>query len=120
MTAEAKLIECEKKDDALIIRFVEKEMGVNFDAERLSRELREAIAGVDRPLVVLNLEDVAYICSRVIASLIGFHREVWKAGGEVKLCQVGDYVRETFRAAKLHHIMDMYPTEEEALAALQD
>ena len=116
----ATLIQCEDKDDVRVITFVEREMGINFDAELLGQELAQAMEGLDKPKVVLNMDEVAYVCSRVIATLIHTHKRAWQAGGHIALSNVSDYVHETLRAAKLHRFLDLFATEEEAIACLDE
>ena len=108
---------CDKKG-VRVISFVEKELGINFDADRLEEELAHAIQGLASPKVVLNMSDVAYVSSRPLGSLVGFHKRVWSAGGQIKMSNTPDYVHETIRVAKLHRIFELYETEQEALNSL--
>ena len=108
---------CDKKG-VRVISFVVKEMGINFDADRFEEELAQAIKGLASPKVILNMSDVSYVSSRPLGSLVGFHKRVWSAGGQIKISNIPDYVHETIRAAKLHRIFELYETEDEALDSL--
>ncbi len=115
-----KHINCETKGDVHVVTFNESEMGINYDADEMRDELDAIIAGTDHPKLVLNMDGVAYVCSRVIATLLYIHKKIWETGGSVKLSNVSDYVHETLRAAKLHRVMDIYTSEAEALAAMAE
>ena len=115
--APGQLIGCRDDDGVKIVTFLEREMGIEVDTELLDRQFREALAGVDQPKVLINMSDLAYMSSKCIGALINFHKIVWQGGGQVKLSNVPDYVMETFRAAKLHHLFEIHPTEEEALSS---
>jgi len=115
-----KHINCETKGGVLVVTFNESEMGVNYDADAMRDELAAVIAGTDDPKLVLNMDGVAYVCSRIVATLLYVHKQIWDTGGSVKLSNVSDYVHETLRAAKLHRVMDIYTTEAEAVAAMAE
>jgi len=105
------------EDDVKIVTFLEREMGIEIDTELLDEQFREALDGIDQPKVLINMSDLAYMSSKCIGALINFHKVVWQRGGQVKISNVPDYVMETFRAAKLHHLFEIHPIEEEALAS---
>ena len=113
--AQGKVLEWQDADRVRIVTFVERELGISFDTKRLDDALADVVSGIDKPKVLLNLADLAYIASKSIGSLIQFHKNVWQAGGEVRVSDVPPYVMETFRAAKLHRLFDIHPTEEEGL-----
>jgi len=114
------MISARKVDDVIVLSFDIKEVGTDTDRDVLAHEMGSAIEGQASPKVVVNLDGVAYMSSMPIGVLVGFAKRVKDAGGDVCLCCVADYVHETFRAAKLHHFLDMHVSEEEALSALSE
>jgi len=110
---------CEK-DGVRVVTFVEKELGINLDSADLTAELKAAIEGVDKPKLLLNMDGVAYVASKGLGVLIEIHKIVWDVDGIVKISNMSDYVHETFRAAKLHRLADIYVTEEQALQSFAD
>lgn len=119
MADKQKTIEWADRQGVRVISFVEAEIGISYDTETLAAELSESIQGLDKPKVLLDLGNVSYIASRAIGCLIACHRQVWQAGGHVVLCSVPAYVMETFRAAKLHHLFEIFENEAAALDELR-
>ena len=114
-STQGKVVEWQDDESVRVVTFVQRELGISFNTELLDEALAHAVKGLDCPHVLLNLANLAYIASKSIGSLIQFHKNVWRSGGEVRISNVPPYVMETFRAAKLHHLFDIYPTEEEGL-----
>ena len=119
MADKQKTIQWADRQGVRVISFVETEIGISYDTETLTAEFDESVQGLDKPKVLLNLDNVSYIASRAIGCLIAFHRQVWQAGGHVVLCNVPEYVMETLRAAKLHHLFEIFETEDAALETLR-
>jgi len=114
------MISTREQDGIVVLSFDVKELGVDVDRDALAAKMRAAIEGRTEPKVIINFENVAYISSGPIGTMIGFTKTVRGMGGNVCLCGVSDYVQETFRAAKLHHLIDIYETEEGAVKAVAD
>lgn len=90
----------------------------NIDLHR-TPEVHKALAGAceDQPsLIVVNLQDVSYIDSSGIGTLVEVLRRVRDFGGKLVLCCVNDRVYNVLEITKLSNIFTMYPTEAEALA----
>ena len=69
--------------------------------------------------IIVNLRKVPYIDSSDIGRLIRSHLSVRQAGGRVRLCHLSDRVLTVLKMMKLDTVLDLYPTEELALASIQ-
>ena len=67
--------------------------------------------------ILLNLAQVDFIDSSGLGTLISTLKEVRRANGKIALCNLSPYVQEIFEITQLTHIFDIFPGENEALAA---
>lgn len=74
----------------------------------------------DKLLIILNLADVSHIDSSGLGELISSHISVFNKGGEIKLVQLTETLRELMTATKLLTIFDVFENEEDALASFRD
>lgn len=80
----------------------------------LHRAIRSLIEE-GKTLILLNLSGVTYIDSCGLGELIAGHVTVQKSGGEIKLLQLTESLREMMTVTKLLDIFDVYEREEDAL-----
>jgi len=66
--------------------------------------------------LVVNLEDVTYMDSSGIGTLVEVFRRVNAYEGKLGLCGLNDRVYSVFEITKLDHFFRIYDTEAEALA----
>lgn len=67
--------------------------------------------------IVLNLRRVDYFDSTGLGILVGGVRRMREAGGMLRLCEPQPRVTRLLHVTDLDTIMDIYPSEQEALAA---
>jgi anti-sigma B factor antagonist len=67
--------------------------------------------------ILIDMRDVPYVDSAELGRLIRAHLSVRQAGGRVRLCNVPDRVLSLLKITHLDTVLDLYSTEEEALAA---
>ncbi len=65
--------------------------------------------------LVINLEDVTYIDSSGIGTLVEVFRRINAYQGELGLCGLNERVHSVFEITKLDHFFKIYDTEPEAL-----
>ena len=68
------------------------------------------------PRLVINLENVTYMDSSGIGTLVEVFRRVNGYQGTLGLCGLNDRVYSVFEITKLHKFFKIYDTEAEALA----
>lgn len=85
------------------------------DAESKARAGSEADSG--RPSVIVDLSGVEFMDSSGIGVLIGHHRELEEAGGELRLV-TGEAAMKILRLTSLDKVFSVYGSREEAFSDL--
>jgi anti-sigma B factor antagonist len=85
----------------------------------LHRAIRSLIEE-EKTLILLNLSGVTYIDSCGLGELIASHVTVQKKGGEIKLLNLTESLREMMTVTKLVDIFDVYESEADALLSFAD
>jgi anti-sigma B factor antagonist len=81
---------------------------------RLEAELTN-IASTRPPLVIVDLTALRFIASRGMGVLMGFHRRMTLQKGKVRVAVPPSRVRDALEIARLHNVLEMYDSVEEAL-----
>jgi anti-anti-sigma factor len=76
--------------------------------------LDELIEGGNTALLV-NLRDVAFVSSAGLRVLLATAKRLKKAEGTLKITNLNETVNEVFEISGFSSILDVYPTEEDAL-----
>ncbi len=85
----------------------------------ISEELMAVPDGLDRPRIVLDIEEVEYMSSPVLGKLVRFRKRVRNAGGGLRICNVHPDIRDVFEMTDLHHVFDLHDDREGAIAAME-
>jgi anti-sigma B factor antagonist len=67
--------------------------------------------------IVINLERVTFLDSSGLGIFLFCLKKLNQKGGDVKLCNVTKPVRVLFELVRLHQIIEVFNTKEEALAS---
>ena len=85
-----------------------------------SPELRKAITTRSKkkiPLIVVNLENVQYMDSSGVATLVEGLQLTSKYGGKFRVVGLSAGVKEVFELARLDKVFDIFDSEEQAFQA---
>ena len=74
----------------------------------------------EKLLILLNLAGVTHFDSSGLGELISSHVTVLNKGGEIKLVQLTETLRELMTVTKLLTIFDVYENEAEALLSFEN
>lgn len=82
-----------------------------------TREFRESITPLLQPntTLVLNLDAVKFLDSSGCGSILSCLRQLNAKGGDLKVCCLQKPVRSVFELVRIHHIIDIFETREEAI-----
>lgn len=90
----------------------------SLDASNTQEFKRTAGAAVEpNAKVVLDLASVQFIDSSGCGAILALLRQLSTVGGDLKLCSVTKPVRSLFELVRMHRILDIYNTREEATKA---
>lgn len=83
-----------------------------ISANELRREVNDALAdGVKT--ILIDLQDVTFMNSSAIGSLVATLKSVRGEGGTLSLCSLSDQVRIIFELTKMDNIFDIYANSHE-------
>jgi len=85
-----------------------------------SNALREKVKGLissGKKKVVLNMDNVTFIDSAGLGTLVAAHHSAKSQGAGLRLCHLGSKFQEVLQITKLMTVFDVYNTEAEAVAS---
>lgn len=69
--------------------------------------------------VIVDLSQVQWVDSAVCGTLLWAYRVLRENGGELKICAASRTVRTLFELVRLHRVVDMFNTREQALRSFE-
>ncbi|WP_422927672.1 STAS domain-containing protein [Singulisphaera sp. PoT] len=85
---------------------------------RVAAELQSLIEGKQYPKLVLTFDGVRFVSSSMLGHLVKLHRTIAKAKGKFRVCSLTPALRDIVKASQLDKILDVYGSENEAIAGL--
>lgn len=70
--------------------------------------------------IVLDMSQLQFVDSSGIGAILSCMKHLSVSGGELKLCSVTKQVRSIFEMVRLHWVVDMFNTKEEALRSFSE
>lgn len=95
--------------------------GDHLDAsvtDQFKRDIGPLIDGHTK--VILDMSELRFVDSAGIGAILSALRRLSAADGDLKLCGVTKPVRASFEIARMHRIIDILDTREEALTAFAE
>ena len=87
------------------------------EGDRLLREKVASLIENGEKKLLLNMARVSYLDSSGTGEVVSLLMKVKKAGGELKLLNLSQKIRDVFQIAQLLSIFDYYTDENEAVKA---
>ena len=88
----------------------------SYAASDLRKALEDLLAEkVER--VVVNLSQVSHINSTAVGALVGVAKRLRQSGGDLKICALEDNLTRTFNLIGASSVVEIYESENSALAA---
>jgi len=81
------------------------------------REKIKTLVGEGKKKIVLNMDNVTFIDSAGLGTLVASHHSAKAQGAGLKLCHLGTKFQEVLQITKLMTIFDVYNTEADAVAS---
>lgn len=88
------------------------------NVKKLKRDINRLIHPGGR--LVIDLGQVQWLDSAACGTLLAAYRALREIGGELKLCSVRRPVRTLFELVRLHRVIDIFNTREEAMRSFAD
>jgi anti-sigma B factor antagonist len=118
----------QRRENTAVDVTTEKSSGVTFvtlDGESLDAsnvpEFKRASAGAVEPKakVILDLAKVQFVDSSGCGAILGMLRQLSQVGGDLKLCAVTRPVKSLFELVRMHKILDICDTRDDAVKVFQ-
>jgi anti-sigma B factor antagonist len=81
------------------------------------REKVKALLAAGHKQIVLNMDNVTYIDSSGLGTLVASHTSARSQGASLKLANLGSKFQEILQVTKLVTVFEVYPTEAGAIAS---
>lgn len=94
--------------------------GTYLDVSNAKEFKRNAVPTLKtNSVVVFDLSHLRFVDSTGIGVILGCLRELNNADGDLKLCGVSKPVRALFELVRMHRILEIFNTKEDAVRAFQ-
>lgn len=108
-------IESHRDSGTLIIQTEERVDSAN--AQAFYQELDSAIESDDRA-VVMDMERLAYISSAGLRVILQTARKLQQQNAKFAICSLSGTVREVFEISGFDRVIDIHPSQADAVAAV--
>src|ERR1700757_2811439 len=81
------------------------------------REKVKSLLAAGQKKIVLNMDNVTYIDSSGLGTLVGAHTSARSQGASLKLCNLGSKFQELLQVTRLVTVFEVYPSEAVAIAS---
>jgi anti-sigma B factor antagonist len=81
------------------------------------REKVKSMMAAGKKKVVLNMDNITFIDSAGLGTLVAAHHSAKAQGASLRLCHLGSKFQEVLQITKLMTVFDVYKTEAEAVAS---
>lgn len=85
-----------------------------LNSDETKKKMIAAVSGSDK--VVLNFKNISFIDSSGLGVILSLFRKIKENDGSLVICSVKDSVKVLFKLVRLSHMIQIYESEEEALA----
>ena len=93
--------------DLMIVRFSGSRMLESSNVERTGRALNAVVAKGCPKTLVIDFEEIEYLCTTALSMLIPFREFLMSNGCRLQLCGLKPWIREVFEVTKLDRLFDM-------------
>jgi anti-sigma B factor antagonist len=101
-----------------VVAFLDEIISMSEHELEVSRELGK-LADAGHTQILLNLTNVRYVSSSVLAKLLSLKRRLTQASGTLKVCGIHPDLLAVFRTANFDRVFEIYPDEQSALKAFE-
>jgi len=102
--------------DGVAVVGLEGRIVLGEESNALREKVKSLLAGGQKK-IVLNLNNVSYIDSSGLGTLVASHTSSKAQGAALKLSHLGSKFQEILQVTKLVTVFEVYPTESAAIAS---
>ena len=102
--------------DGVVVVAIEGRIVLGEESNAL-REKVKSLLGSGQRKIVLDMQNVSYIDSSGLGSLVAAHTSARAQGANLKLSHLGSKFQEILQVTKLVTVFEVYPTEAAAIGS---
>lgn len=103
------------KNGVALVEIIKQEITM-YEIDKIKKEFADILEKESKD-IVLNFKNLDFISSLVLAAMVYLLKLVKDKGGNLKLCEQKDKVKQVFEVTGLDKVFEIYPTEKAALAS---
>ncbi len=109
----------EEIDGVHILTLIHANVLDAMEIERLGKQIGAFLKGLNSPRVIIDLQNVRHLSSAALGMFITLHKMVVdEQRGRMALSNVSDNLLEVFRITQLQKLINLHPTREDAISAI--
>ncbi len=102
----------EQIDGVNVVEFQTETLDAD-NSKEFANTVQEILDGTSK--VVFDLKDLSFIDSSGLGTILSCLRKLQEHGGDLKLCNMSKPVRAMFELVRMHRVVEIYNTKEEAV-----
>jgi anti-sigma B factor antagonist len=111
------IVQIEEKPAAVLIQVKEERLDAHNSGELKTQMLNLFEQGKNN--LVIDLEEVRFVDSSGLGSLVSGFKNASARNGNLKLCGLQPQVKSMFELTRLHRVFEIFPSVDEALGSFQ-
>jgi anti-sigma B factor antagonist len=106
----------ERTVDGVVVVALEGRIVLGEESNALREKVKSLLAAGNKK-IVLNMDNVTYIDSSGLGTLVAAHTSARSQSASLKLCNLGTKFQEILQVTKLVTVFEVYPSEAAAIAS---
>ena len=106
----------QREVDGVVIVALDGRIVLGEESNALREKVKSLLAD-GKKKVVLNMDNITFIDSAGLGTLVAAHHSAKSQGAGLRLCHLGSKFQEVLQITKLMTVFDVYNTEAEAVAS---
>ena len=119
MSPKPELIRVSRRDDIVQVDLLTPVLIGDDAIERMADEVAAVIDAESTPRIVMNFEQVKYISSTMLGTMIALHNRVVTRGGQFRLASLRERHQRLLALVRLDGLFEVHATPEEAAASFK-
>ena len=114
MKMDMTLVRAEISNEYVGVHFLVQHVQNANQVAKLVQEIVELAGKFTTKRVVINFSGLQHLTSAFLAKLVSLNKTLGEMGVELRLCGMNKEIESAFRLCKLHKLIKVFATEEEA------
>ncbi len=119
MTTPASPVHIDQEGDTTVVRFRDSLLLDVEEVNRIEQELGSLATGTVGMKLVVDLEGIRAISSRMLSAFVNVHNKIIEAQGKMALCNLHSNIEGVFRITKLDIVFPLLEDRAAAMAAVR-